>query len=196
MEHRYTNEQKLLIALRECDRLAYEYIYKKYYNELFLFARSYMLSHDEAHDTIHDTFASMLENASKINPNTDVKGFLYLSVKNNCINKLRHYNVEVRNRETVIEEMRFKQQNSNFEKERMEHKIKILIRQLSPQQQNVIKLKHLGKSYEEIAEELNISKLTVSVHVKRAYKFFRENILLFFTYLCTSFFIIVVVFIK
>lgn len=180
MGEKYSDNRKLVVALRERDLLAYEYIYKKYYNELFLFSRSYMLSEDESHDTIHEIFTTMLENANKINVETDLKGYLYMSIKNSSINKLKHYNITVKNRGAIIESMRFDRQDNKYRKEILEQKMAKLTRNLSQQQQKIIKMKTMGKSYDEIASELNISKLTVSVHIKRAYKYFRENILIFF----------------
>lgn len=180
MSEKYSDNRKLVVALRERDLLAYEYIYKKYYNELFLFSRSYMLSEDESHDTIHEIFTTMLENANKINVETDLKGYLYMSIKNSSINKLKHYNITVKNRGAIIESMRFDRQDNKYRKEILEQKMAKLTRNLSQQQQKIIKMKTMGKSYDEIASELNISKLTVSVHIKRAYKYFRENILIFF----------------
>lgn len=131
MTEKYTNNRELVIALRERNPLAYEYIYKKYYNELFLFVSSYMLSKEEAHDTIHDTFTTMLENAEKMNVETDVRGYLYLSVKNGSINKLKHYNITVKNRRAVIESIKFDRKENNQRKEMLEHRVNRLTQELS-----------------------------------------------------------------
>lgn len=182
MDKNFENDEILICALKKYDMSAYEYIYKKFYRELYLFALSYMLSNEEAHDLVGDTFVNILENSNKMSDKTDVKGYLYLNIKNNCLNKLKHYKVVENSRQFAIETMKHNHSSYNYEKDKLEHKINKLKSQLSEQQQNVIRLKILGKNYDEIAEELNISKLTVSVHVKRAYKFFRDNILIFFTF--------------
>lgn len=181
MKEIFKSEKSLKIALKRHDSRAYEYIYKLYYRELYYFAKSYMVSSSEADDIIHDTFVTLLEKSHTISENSDLKGYIYLTVKNLCLNNLKHYSVVTRNEDRAANEWSFRMQEYDNDKDELVSRVDELIRKLPEQQQAVIKLKSLGKNYEEIAAELNISKLTVNVHVKRAYQFIRENILLFIT---------------
>ena len=56
-------------------------------------------------------------------------------------------------------------------------KVQACLQQLPDQQRKVLELKIFqGMSYKEIAEELQVSEVTVHTHVKRAYKFIRESL--------------------
>lgn len=176
----FETEVSLKIALQKRERDAYEYVYNLYYNELYHFARSYMLSSIEADDIIHDAFVTLLEKSQNISEKSDIKGYMYLTVKHLCLNTLKHYNVICSREMEVVNEWNFCMQDyDEDEEDQLVSRINKLIEKLPLQQQAVLKLKSSGKSYDEIAENLNISKLTVNVHVKRAYQFIRENIFIF-----------------
>ncbi len=71
-----------------------EQLFKKLYPRLCDFA-NYMLKDMElAEDMAQDAFIVYLEQQEKISDNFNaVKSFLYATVKNACLNKIRHHNV-------------------------------------------------------------------------------------------------------
>lgn len=165
----------LIKGLKLRSESAFESAYKRFYNELFRFAVSYVMSEEVAHDIVHDTFLSLLENSTKISENSNIKGYLYLTTKNKCKNHLKHYHVVISNSKTLIEDIYLAAESEyDFNKDSLQNQLNEAIKTLSSTQQTILKMKSEGKNYDEISVALNISKLTVNVHIKRAYRKIRD----------------------
>jgi len=71
-----------------------EVLFKKFYPRLCDFACYLVKDQDAAEDIVQDAFIVFLEQKENISSNSNaVKSFLYSSVKNACLNKLRHHKV-------------------------------------------------------------------------------------------------------
>lgn len=173
------NNTTLINGLKTKSESAFECAYKMFYDELFRFAVSYVMVEEIAHDIVHDTFLSLLENSAKISSNSNLKGYLYLTTKNKCINHLKHYHVMVHSTKALVETLLHSADvEYDFGLDDVQNKLNEVIKTLPPTQQTIIKMKVEGKNYEEISSELNISKLTVNVHIKRAYRKIRDTFII------------------
>lgn len=169
------NDKRIEVELLNGNKKAFEIFYRKNFADLWRFATHYVMSRDIARDIVQDTFVMLLENRKNINPSQNLKGYLYTTIKNRALNHLRSYKIADSNQCRLIEAILF---TATEEEEDLMEKVNHYRHQLSQQQQAIITLKIEGKNYEEIAEKLNITTSTVNVHIKRAYKFLRDNILL------------------
>ncbi|ETZ24844.1 MULTISPECIES: RNA polymerase sigma-70 factor [Pedobacter] len=71
-----------------------EVLFKKFYPRLCDFACYLVKDQDAAEDIVQDAFIVFLEQKEHISSNSNaVKSFLYSSVRNACLNKLRHHKV-------------------------------------------------------------------------------------------------------
>lgn len=152
-------------------------IYEKYYSPLYRFS-FHIIMREEARDIVHDVFVKLWESRKTLPLTTNLKTYLYSSVKNRSFDYLRHLGVEDRNQHKIVEAMLFVEDHWDEDEDNEIHiKLNRCIDKLPLQQQNVIRLKADGKSYQEIAEKLNISVKTVNNHIIKAYHYIRDNIL-------------------
>ncbi|TKC09509.1 RNA polymerase sigma-70 factor [Pedobacter frigoris] len=85
-----------MFTIHNCDdfHTLPEKVFKKYYSRLCDFACYLLKDQDAAEDIVQDVFIVYLEEHERISPHPDaVKSFLYSSVKNACLNKIRHLKV-------------------------------------------------------------------------------------------------------
>lgn len=172
------NEETVVNEIKNGSQEHFCFIYEKYYTSLYRFS-FHIVMREESRDIVHDVFTKLWENRKTLPPTTNLKTYLYSSVKNRSFDYLRHLGVEDRNQHKIVEAMLFVE-DSWMDNEDNEAYIKLnqCIEKLPPQQQNVIRRKAEGKSYVEIAEELNISVKTVNNHIIKAYQYIRDNILI------------------
>lgn len=69
-----------------------EDIFKEYYAPLCYFASGYIADRDLVEDLVQDLFASLIEKKQTFESPLHLKNFLYFSLKNACLNTLRHGN--------------------------------------------------------------------------------------------------------
>jgi RNA polymerase sigma-70 factor (ECF subfamily) len=68
--------------------------YNSYYKRFYRYAYYYVNNVETAEDITHDAILYYWENKAKIAPETDVLGYILLTVKNKCLNYLKHLEVE------------------------------------------------------------------------------------------------------
>lgn len=175
-----TFEKRIERELLMGDKRAFEKFYKTYFRELWRFAIHYVMSKEIARDIVQDSFVMLLENRKSIDPEQSLKGYLYVVVKNRCLNHLRSFKIADTNQCRLIEALIFTSSFSDEDGQELMDKVNHYREELSEQQRIIIDLKIEGKSYVEIANDLGITTSTVNVHIKRAYKFLRDRILILF----------------
>src|SRR5690606_14060968 len=89
-----------------------ETLFKQYYPRLSDFALRFVVDEDVAEDIVQDVFARLCEHHVQLpKANPAIKNFLYTSVKNACLNNLRHLQV-VNNYTEAAKEMDTHQESS------------------------------------------------------------------------------------
>ncbi|MDR1454686.1 MAG: RNA polymerase sigma-70 factor [Tannerella sp.] len=68
--------------------------YTAYYTRFLRYASYYVNRIQAAEDITHDAILYCWENRDKLPPQTDVLGYILLTVKNKCLNHLKHLQVE------------------------------------------------------------------------------------------------------
>lgn len=158
-------------------------IFQSYYRPLCLYATHYLHDVDEAEDVVQDCFVRLLEktrqdaegqgtSSPKLFP-AHPKAFLYTSVRNACIDRLRRQNPISQDVSpsdlsgTISDEEAV---DSSFREAELWTAIELL-----PDRCREIFLmsKRDGMTYREIAEELNLSEKTVEHQISKALKVLR-----------------------
>ena len=155
-------------------------MFSEFYAPLCLFANRYIQDHEISKDIVQDVFVKLWERDTPIANGVTVKSFLYVTVRNACLNYLRQKAVE----EKRIEEY----SNSNFEslfeqsmlEEEVHHKLYKAVNQLSPRAKESILLTIKGYSNKEIAEEMKISVNSVKTLKQRSYRALKGELLTIF----------------
>ena len=70
------------------DRQAFRYLFQKYYQPLFLFARKFV-EEEQAKDFVQDCFSELWQNRKKIEISTSLSAYLFTIIKNCCYKFLK-----------------------------------------------------------------------------------------------------------
>lgn len=115
-----------------------------------------------------------MENQNKFTDEISTKVFLYRTVKNKCLNHIKHQKVKnsfsnAYNENNIDENLFIK----NYIKEETIRLVYQAIETLPEKSKNIIELNLKGLKNDEIADLLKISVNTVKTHKKSAYKTLR-----------------------
>lgn len=165
----------------------FETFYKTWYSRVRHFAYEYVLSEDDAENIAQDVFMELYKKDITNYSHSYSIAYLFTSVKNKCIDHLRHKIVEQAAVAEMQEEynltlrMKFDSLEA-FEADclsdcRIEEIIEKGLASL-PERCRVIFIKNKieGKKQKEIAEEMNISVKTVENQVAIGYKKLKEEL--------------------
>jgi len=156
----------LVSALYDDDISAFDALYYKYHQAIYSNIYKFTKDHDASLDILQDVFTKLWEKRMEIKPDQSVSGWLFVLSFNRSISYLRK-----KVRETaIVNTMPFAEIAEDMDSMRIiDDQYYLLleaVNQLSPQKKKVFTLCKLeGKSYEEAAERLNISKHTVKEYL-------------------------------
>lgn len=165
--------------IKRLDADEFEQVYMLYFNELYRFAYHYIMS-DDAQDIVQETFVKIYNNQSLLMEASNIRAYLYRMVKNDCIDYLRHINVQNKHQDVLMDMVLANMNYEDRAENDVSEKIKDCLSSLPDKQKLIISLRLEGKSYGEISQILNISEGTVNTHVHRAYKFIKNNYLVIY----------------
>lgn len=155
---------------------AFRFLYEKYTPALRYFAAKYVDDDAVIDDIVQDVFVSLWERRTDFETENALKSFLYTSVRNCCLNMIRHQGVKTRYAEVVYRE----EPKESFLDHILEAEIFELLsevfNELPPACREVYRLSLEGKKHEEIAEELKITINTVKKHKNNANHYMRERL--------------------
>lgn len=174
-----TLDLELFQKIKQNDLSSYEVIFKKYYNDLYRFAFNYLRDQVAAEEVVQEVFLYLWEKRKKIDIQTTLKTYLYSAIKNKCLNFLR-LELPKLQATTDISEVFLSTSESlpeEGESEKLKRYIQSAINELPNKCRQIFMLsRNAGMTYEEIAEELNLSKKTVENQMGIALKKLRESL--------------------
>jgi RNA polymerase sigma-70 factor (family 1) len=165
------------IESRKYDLNQFELLYKNLSNSLQRYADYYVRDLDAARSIVNDLFVQLwLKNEQPGN----VKGYMYRSVKNGCLNYLAQqkrnplYYLE-QDELTFIADLNFSARDETDESDQLKFLQKV-ISLLPEKRQLVFRMYRLeGFSYAEIADLLQISVRTVEDHLAKSMQFIHAH---------------------
>ena len=180
------DELELLRKIQKNDESAFETIFRFYYQPLCVFASRILQDEDEAEELVQDFFVKFWEKRTQIQVETSLKSYVFRSIKNLCLNRLKHEQIKLRHAQQVVANSEENNFNEQFIEVDLQKDIENSIAQLPEKRREIFLLsREEGLKYREIAERLNISVKTVEAQMGLAIKTLREklkkyNFLLFF----------------
>ncbi len=187
-------ESLIIEQLKTGNEKAYEYIYKHHYAFLCHIAYGYVNDHFLAETLVGDVIFHLWEKRETLNISTSIRSYLIVAVRNKCLDHLSSLKERteisfsnISPDESITEKYIL---SDNYplgrllEKE-LEHEIYSAIRSLPKECRNVfIKNRFENKTYNEIANELNISPNTVKYHIRNALASLHEKLSKYLVALC------------
>lgn len=172
------NDKQLFQQIKKGDKKSFEKLFKTYYAPLCLFARQYILDPDDSEEAVQSFFLKLWDDRKKIAITTSVKSYLFGSVKNRCLNYIKHQKIKQAHQSEVIKSAKIDSNSSSFLLEvDLMKKIEASINSLPPKRREIFILsKEHGLKYREIAEKLGISIKTVETQMGHALKDLREQL--------------------
>lgn len=170
-------EDAFLARINAGERRAFHELFGEYYRSLVVFAMRYVGAKEDAEDVVQDLFVSIWEKGEKFLSVRSLHTFLYNSVRNTCLNLLKHRKVEEKylNYSMMFEEF---SEDNDYEvlEDELYRRLFQVIEELPPRCREVFMLHLEGRKNEEIAGLLEISLLTVKTQKKKALRYIRERL--------------------
>lgn len=163
--------------LAKGDENAYKQLYDLYRNRVYSLAFQITKSRPVAEDVLQEVFVSIWLNRNKLPGLENFHAWVRTITRNNLYNRLRRMATEESYlRELIAQKIPEGEEGGDTiaynELKKILHQA---IAQLTPQQRNVYVLgKEEGLRYEQIAEQLQVSKDTVKYHMTEALRSIRK----------------------
>ena len=163
-------DKELIQGINSGDKKAFNKVFDEYFNALCAFSYKYIADQSATEDIVQDVFIAFWEHNNEYDHINAAKAFLYTSVRNKCLNYLKHQLVLQKHHQALIYELESEQFfTQHVIEEDAFNRLYTEIRQLPIASQNIMLLALKGLKNREIATELNISENTVKTQKKIAY---------------------------
>jgi RNA polymerase sigma-70 factor (ECF subfamily) len=157
------------------DQVAFAELYNHYKTPAIKFCVSLVKDEEEAENMVHDVFIKIWEKRNQINPDLNFNSYLFT-----CLRNLAFDYFKKAEKSQWIKQQYMERMEDMHDNEAEEAKITLLragIDALSEKRKQILKLNvEEGKSYQEIAELMRISKNTVKNQLVKAKQFLRERV--------------------
>jgi len=163
------DDKALVSLLHDGFSEGFDSLYWKYHQLIYMNVYKFVKNREESQDILQDVFATLWESRQSIRQEQSVSGWLFVISFNKSVNhvkrKIRHSAAE----DKVVSFYHAHHDESDDVHDEHYQILHAAIRELSPQKQKVFTLCKLeGKSYEEAAQLLNISRHTVKEYLSLA----------------------------
>ena len=170
MQSSTQNEEKqLLERIATGDHIAFTELFDVYNQRLCSFIFSIIKSKEQAEEITLDVFLKIWMTREALSEVSNFKAYLFAVSRNAAISCLRKVIRERTQHSEWISDLSINDDREGNEKEIYLSLIDEAINQLSPQRKTIYLLsREKGLKYEEIANQLGISRFTVRAHIQQA----------------------------
>ena len=157
----------------------FENLFKSHYAELCGFANKYLEDLEAAEEIVQAFFVKFWENRETVNAKTSQRSYIFTSVKNACLNQIKH--IKIREEYKVVNQREMEDSqyavDDEFEAIELDQKIRKSIESLPEGRRRVFIMSRFdGLKYKEIAEKLKISVKTVENQMGSAIKYLKSEL--------------------
>jgi len=173
------SEKDLIVRLKEGDQTAFQLLFHFYYPGLVIYASQFTTRTADSEEIVQDFFVRLWSKHTQITLCDSFKNYFFSSIKNACLDFLKHQKVE---KKYVSEMMELMKHHLAYDVDlyvvsELQEKLKQGIDLLPDKCRQVFIMSRLeGLKNEEIAEKLNISKRTVETQISKALKVLRVEL--------------------
>ncbi|PSL42867.1 RNA polymerase sigma-70 factor (ECF subfamily) [Chitinophaga niastensis] len=150
-------------------------LFELFNSRLLLFAESMLSANEEAADLVQEAFVALWQRMDSFDNLQAIKVFLYLTVKNKCLNIFKHEKVVRRFTDGYMPEPEDKHIMARLIEAEVLGEVQQALTKLPAGCRNVLHLSYFeGLRNNEIADRLNISINTVKTQKARALRLMRD----------------------
>lgn len=175
----FIEEKELLIRVSTGNEKAFTQLFHQYSPKVYSYALKLVKSENLAEEIVQEVFVKIWNLGFRLVEIENLDAFLRVTTRNHTLKLLRRMALEIKTSKMMADGY----DDSHNETEEyiiFKESAQILVQaidKLPPQQKIVYQLCHQeGLKYEEAAERLNLSKLTVKTHMQHALRFLRGYI--------------------
>ena len=177
-------EKTLFENIQQGDEKAFEQLFKLYYSYLCNFAAKIVEDDVTGEEIVQDFFVKFWDRRNKLTVETSLKNYLFRSVKNLCLNHIKHNEIKLQHARTVISQSESSNYNNDYIEVNLAEDIAKSIEELPEKRREIFRLsREEGLKYREIAEKLHISIKTVEIQMSLAIKSLRKKLQKYNTFL-------------
>ena len=155
----------------------FKQLFTEMYPCLVRFAITLMEDADEAKDVVSEAMERAWTEFDRLEESTR-NAWLYATVRNGCLNRLKHLNVEQQHIGAIAEATRYEANNGYREHEALLRQAEEIARNLPEPTCTILRRCYWEKkTYQQVASELGISPDTVKKHISKALRTLREAML-------------------
>ncbi len=156
-----------------------ETLFRQHYAAMYRLARTILYDADESKDVVSDVFVRLLHSNPSVQPDK-MESYLMMAVRNRCLDVLSHKSVREQVEKLFSQELKQRHIIARNEDERLDRLMQYIERELPPLSQQILRLRFLQEmTYEEVAQEVGVSKVTVYNHLwqsmHRIKEYFSKN---------------------
>jgi len=171
-------EKQLFLDFQEGNHTIFDYFFDKYYQGLCVYAYRILKSNSEAEDLVQDFFVRILENRATISIETSVKSYFIRSVHNRCLDNLAHQKVKINH---ALFRLKMMSEDDLQEYPLLDSELTNQIERAIQSLPDVIRETFMlnrfeGLSYQQIANQENISVKTVEYRISKALTILRKDL--------------------
>lgn len=178
MEHTYKdNDSFVLLALKEGQEKAYDYIFRKYYKALCAQANAYVSDLDLSQSLVQDCFVRFWEKRQQATTIENLASYFSFMVRNKCIDHLRkeHRLQSIEN--SNLDETDNLESDALLISHEFEEKLIVALSALPDRCRTAFEYSRFENlSYPEIANKMDISVKAVEALISRSLKILRKEL--------------------
>lgn len=170
-------DTQLLERFRNGDEKAFLHLYQFYRVPVISFCTSLIKDPQQGEHLYHEVLLRIWQRRQYINPDLNFSYYLFTAVRNGVFDYLKEVKKSEALKKKFLQHMADRQQEEAETKEQQLQQLEGMVQALSPRRRRILELNFgLGKSYEEIAQQLLISKNTVRNHLVKIKLLLRKGI--------------------
>ncbi len=171
-KNRYANDESFLLSsLKKGEESAYRYIFDNYYERLVFFANKMLGDIDSSRNVVQEVIVMLYDKRDELKIHTSLNSFLHQVVRNRVLNLLKYEKMKDTHHTEILHSSDITATDNEIEYNDLQSAIKDIVTELPPRCKEIFELSRVdGKSNQEIAEELNISRRTVETQISNALK--------------------------
>jgi len=169
---------QLFQEIKKGDKAVFKKLFKAYYAPLCLYSNQFLKDHDDCEEVVQNLFLKIWEKRESIEITSSVRSYLFGSVRNSCLNWLKHRKIQLDyQKTTILNESGNETYGSYFLEVGLLEKIEEAISGLPERRREIFLLnREKGMKYREIADLLGLSVKTVETQMGQALKTLRETL--------------------
>ena len=145
------------------------FFYNENYNKAFRYANSLVFDKEAAKDIASDSMLKIWEMQDSIDPQKKLNALLFVSIRNKCLDHLRHEQVKQKSSAEFGLYMLESTTSADYYSKELTIMVQCAVDTLQETTRNCFLMVRMnGKSYKEVADELNISTRSVEYELKKA----------------------------